>query len=169
MEGHESCGSCGGEGVGTINIQEIIRRAQQKRKEQRWSEKIKELLKTIEEEKPRDRLEYAIAFTKLFHSLTWCIAGWGQWLGFQIVLKGTPVLANYANFERLTLDECKTIYPKVKKVVIDMLNSDYEISYAKEEEAIALAAKKAKKEKTTKKPKAKTKKTKKSKTDRYIH
>jgi len=158
-------GSCGGEGAGAINIQEIIRRAQQQKKEMRWSDKIKELLKTINEEKPKDRLQYAIAYTKLFHALTWCIAGWGQWLGFQIVLKGTPILANYAPFEKMTLDECKTTYPKLKAVVVDMLNIDYKISLAKEEELIE----KMKTEETKKEPKAKPKKTKKqSKAERYI-
>jgi len=154
-----SCGACQG---GNVNLGAVLQQMQQK-KQVKWSDRIKEIMEEISKAKPKDRLDYAVEFTALFHALCYSVSGWGQWLGFAIQVRGATQLAAYAGFKRLTLAECQALYPQLKALVLELLKIDYELSLAKEKEGEV-------KEKETKKAKKKQKKTKKrSKPEVYIH
>lgn len=142
------------------NLEAVVAQLQ-KKQQKKWSEQIKEIMKRIERAKPKDRFDYAIEFTKIFHSLCFSISGWGQWLGFVIQIKGSPQLASYSGFDRLTLAECEAIYPQLKALSLGLLEIDYEMSLTKEKEIEKVT-------KEDKKPKKKTGKSKRKKKTTYI-
>jgi len=153
-----ACAGCGGGGEG-VNLGAVLERIQQSRKqEKKWSDKIKEMMKEIADAKPKDRLAYALEFTKLFYALTFSMGGWGQWLGFGIQMKGVPYLGSYAGFAKLNLAECEAIYLQLKVLVLEFLKIDYELSMAKEKqnEELIEAKKKTRKRKKKKTEKNKT-------------
>lgn len=148
------CTDCGGE----AQISAILGQLQHQRKKQAWSEKVKEIMKDINDADPKDRLDYALEFTRLFYALAFTLNGWGQWLGFRVQIEGVKQVAGYNAFRKLSLEECQAIYPQFKALILELLKLDYELSLAKEKEMEAEIEKRKKTKKSNKKTGKKRKK-----------
>lgn len=101
------------------------------------------LIKKIEAGKPKDRMDYAVELAKCLNGALVSINGWGQWIN------------NLQRLNALTIDDFKTVYPKMKKPIIELLKVDLEITKKKLMEATI----KLEKRKKPKKRKEKSKET----------
>lgn len=101
---------------------------------------LSQLIKQIEKAKPKDRMEYAVAVAKCLNSALVSIKGWGTWIN------------DLERLNALTIEDFKTVYPKIRKSIIQFLKVDIEITKKKLVEA-SLKRKKKQRKKEEVKPK----------------
>lgn len=103
-----------------------------------YVENLRKIIKSLEKDKPKDRLEYATSTAKCFNSVLMSIKGWSEWMSHLEMLN------------TLTLEDFQTAYPKIKQATIDFLKIDIETTSKKLVEATVKLKTNKRKEKTEK-------------------
>jgi len=84
-----------------------------------YLEAMEHNLKTMEDAKPKDRLEYVKELMRCIQILALSVRGWSAWL------------ANYNIVDTITLEEFQEIYPKMRQFIDDFVRLDLEITKKK--------------------------------------
>jgi len=94
---------------------------------------LKHVISFLKKQKPEDRLGYANAIAICLNGMILSVGGWNAWL------------ANLQATNNITLEEFKYMYPKIKRIAIEFLEIDINITSKKVKET----AKKLKEQKIT--------------------
>jgi len=107
--------------VGKDKNAEMMKKIAQMQIAQGNRQYLKMIEMSIEELKkldPTDRLGYAFGILLIVGSLSGSLQGWAKW-------------CNVKNMQSINLDEFKKIFPKMRKLTIEWLKIDHEITEAK--------------------------------------
>lgn len=107
-----------------------------------YVEMISNMIVRFEKAKPKDRLEYGLEITRCLRGMLISIKGWKSWID------------NLEALNALNIKDFEDFYPKLRKIAVEFLKLDVEITERKLKEAKELYKKrtkqlKKKKEKAT--------------------
>lgn len=80
---------------------------------------LKEFIKKINKSEPADRLDYAKILLLCFNSAIISLNGWKTWVG------------DIDNLAELSIDDLKEVYPKLKELIVKLLEIDIAITEKK--------------------------------------
>lgn len=106
--------------VQTVDPEQLKKMAKKKGIEanRKFIRLIKETIEYIEEQKPDDRLSYALGIENIINAMMASTKGWQKW-------------CNLRQMDNMKKEELEEYYPRMKKVVIEWLKIDMEVTEAK--------------------------------------
>lgn len=90
---------------------------------EQYVKQLKTYIDVIKDDKPKDRVEFAIAVAHCLNGMSISVKGWASWLN------------HLDQLNQLKLDELEDIHPKVRKIALEFLQIDVEITQKKLDDA----------------------------------
>lgn len=107
---------------------------------EKYIEVLEKSIEQIKKAKPKDRLEFAFEFSKCLNAMSFSIKYWKSWI------------ENLTALSQLKTEDWKFVYPKVRKLAIDFLTVDLEITKDKTKDFLDKQKKRKKQKKKEKEP-----------------
>lgn len=84
-----------------------------------YVDSLKGYVNVIKEDAPKDRVEFAIAVARCLNGMGISVKGWASWLN------------NLTYLNQLTLEEFIEFYPKIRKVALEFIQIDIDVTQKK--------------------------------------